>query len=215
MVTRALDVSDEEATRALVDEVEDSVGPIDVFFANAGVAHGGGIEASDEVWALQWRVNVMSHVFAARALIPRWSERGSGHLVTTASTAGLLSTIGDLPYSTTKHAALGLAEWLAYTHGAQGIRVSCICPGAVDTAMLRGGADGDAAKAAAAIGGGDVMSPDAAAARVLDELAEDRFLIYTHPHMQEFVVGKAQEPDRWIRGMGKLQARAASLLGGG
>src|SRR5947199_8776653 len=101
-----------------------------------------GADGPDEQWELQWRVNVMSHVFAARALLPRWIERGAGHLVTTASMAGILTALGDAPYSATKHAALGFAEWLAFTHGAQGVKVSCICPGAVDTAVLRGGAGG-------------------------------------------------------------------------
>jgi NAD(P)-dependent dehydrogenase (short-subunit alcohol dehydrogenase family) len=214
VLARALDVGDEAATEAFVDEVERTAGPIDVFFANAGVATGGGPEAPDDVWAKQWRINVMSHVFAARSLVPRWSEReGGGHLVTTASMAGLLSTLGDAPYSATKHAALGLAEWLAFTYRDRGVRVSCICPGAVNTAMLRAGGDGDPEKASAAIGGGDVLSPEEAAGRILDRLAEDRFLIYTHPEMQNFVVIKAQEPDRWIRGMTRLWSRTQSLLG--
>jgi NAD(P)-dependent dehydrogenase (short-subunit alcohol dehydrogenase family) len=139
----------------------------------------------------------MSHVYASRALLPGWIERGEGHLVTTASMAGLLTTVGDAAYSATKHAAVGFAEWLAFTYGGQGVRVSCICPGAVDTAMLRSGGDGDAAKASA----------------VIDALAEDRFLILTHPEMHDFVVGKAQDPERWVRGMTKLWARAQALLG--
>ena len=210
---RALDVCDEQATRSLIDEVEESVGPIDLCFANAGVATGIGPDAADEMWDLQWRVNVMAHVYAARALLPRWIERGGGHLVTTASMAGLLSSAGDGAYSATKHAALGLAEWLAFTYGGQGVRVSCICPGAVDTAMLRGGAGGDAAKASAVIGGGEVLAPDVAARRIIEALHEDRFLILTHPEMQEFVIGKAENPDRWIRGMTKLWTRAQALLG--
>jgi NAD(P)-dependent dehydrogenase (short-subunit alcohol dehydrogenase family) len=213
VVPRALDVTDEDATRALIDDVERALGPIDVWFANAGVATGTGPEAPDEPWELQWRVNVMSHVYAARALLPRWTERGSGHLVTTASMAGLLSSAGDAAYSATKHAALGLAEWLAFTYGSQGVRVSCICPGAVDTAMLRAGAGGDAAKASAVIGGGDVLAPEAAAKRILDGVEQDRFLILTHPEMRDFVVGKAQDPERWIRGMSKLWSRAQALLG--
>jgi NAD(P)-dependent dehydrogenase (short-subunit alcohol dehydrogenase family) len=212
VLPRTLDVTDEGATRALIDEVEERAGPIDVWFANAGVATGIGPEAPDEQWELQWRVNVMSHVYAARALLPRWIERGGGHLVTTASMAGLLSSAGDGAYSATKHAALGLAEWLAFTYGAQGIRVSCICPGAVDTAMLRAGAGGDAARASAVIGGGEVLAPEEAATRILEALEQDRFLILTHPDMQDFVVGKAQDPDRWIRGMTKLWSRAQALL---
>jgi NAD(P)-dependent dehydrogenase (short-subunit alcohol dehydrogenase family) len=213
VTARALDVSDEEATHALADEIEQSIGPIDVWFANAGVATESGPEAPDEEWERQWQVNVMSHVYTARAMLPRWIERGSGHLVTTASMAGILSAVGDAAYSATKHAAVGLAEWLAFTYGDRGVRVSCICPGAVDTAMLRGGAGGDAAKASAVIGGGDVLAPAEAARRILDAVEEDRFLILTHPDMQDFVIGKAQDRDRWIRGMTKLWSRAQALLG--
>jgi NAD(P)-dependent dehydrogenase (short-subunit alcohol dehydrogenase family) len=213
VLPRVLDVADETATQSLVREIEESVGPIDVFFANAGISTGGGPEAPDDAWNRQWQVNVMSHVYAARALLPGWIARGDGHLITTASMAGLLSSLGDAPYSATKHAALGFAEWLAVTNAAQGVRVSCICPGAVDTAMLRAGTGGDAAKASAVIGGGDVLAPEQAADRVLDQLADDRFLILTHPEMHEFVVGKAQDPERWIRGMTRLWARAQTLLG--
>jgi NAD(P)-dependent dehydrogenase (short-subunit alcohol dehydrogenase family) len=212
IVPRALDVRDEAATQALVEDVEQSAGPIEVWFANAGIATGAGPDASDEEWQQQWLVNVMSHVYVARTMLPLWIERGGGHLVTTASMAGVLSSAGDAAYSATKHAAVGLAEWLAYTYGDRGVRVSCVCPGAVDTAMLRAGAGGDAAKASAVIGGGEVLAPSEAAGRILDGVERDRFLILTHPEMQEFVVGKAQDPDRWIRGMTKLWARAQALL---
>ena len=154
----------------------------------------------------------MSHVYAARALFPGWIARGDGHLVTTASMAGILTSLGDGVYAAAKHAAVGLAEWLAITHAHQGIKVSCVCPGAVDTAMLRGGAGGDASKATAVIGGGEVLSPDEAAARVVAAVREDRFLIYTHPEMHEFVTRKADDPDRWIRGMTRLWDRAQQLL---
>lgn len=212
-IARMLDVTDEQATQALVSKVERDVGPIDAWFANAGVATGGGPDAPDEQWERQWQVNVMSHVYAARAMLPRWIERGDGHLITTASMAGILSAAGDALYSATKHAALGFAEWLAFTYGEQGIRVSCVCPGAVDTAMLRAGAGGDASKASAVIGGGEVIAPSEAATRILDAVAREQFLILTHPEMQEFMVVKAQDPDRWIRGMTKLWSRAQTLLG--
>src|SRR5271165_4896190 len=213
VLARTLDVCDERATRALIEEIEDTAGPIDVWFANAGLATGAGPEAPDEDWDRQWRVNVMSHVYAARALLPGWTERGEGHLVTTASMAGILTTVGDAAYSATKHAAVGFAEWLAFTYAGRGVRVSCICPGAVDTAMLRAGAGGDAARASAVIGGGEVLAPEQAAEQILDDLQRDLFLILTHPEMHDFVVGKAQDPERWIRGMTKLWSRAQSLLG--
>jgi NAD(P)-dependent dehydrogenase (short-subunit alcohol dehydrogenase family) len=207
-----LDVSDEGATRELIDEIERTVGPIDMWFANAGVATSSGPEAADEEWDRQWGVNVMSHVYAAREMLPRWIERGGGHLITTASMAGLLSAVGDAAYSATKHAALGLAEWLAFSYREKGIRVSCVCPGAVDTAMLRAGAGGDAAKASAVIGGGEVMAPAEAARRILEAVAQDQFLILTHPEMKDFVVVKAQEPERWIGGMARLWSHAQTLL---
>ncbi len=213
VVPRVLNVTDEAATRALVEEVSGTIGPIDVWFANAGLATGSGPEAPDEDWDRQWRINVMSHVYAARALLPGWVQRGDGHLVTTASMAGILTAVGDAAYSATKHAAVGFAEWLAFTYAGRGVRVSCICPGAVDTAMLRAGADGDAARASAVIGGGDVLAPEQAAERILDGLQQELFLILTHPEMHDFVVGKAQDPERWIRGMAKLWSRAQALLG--
>jgi NAD(P)-dependent dehydrogenase (short-subunit alcohol dehydrogenase family) len=213
VLARALDVTDEQATRALVAEVEASAGPIDLWFANAGLATGSGPDAPDEDWNRQWQINVMSHVYAARTLLPGWIERGEGHLVTTASMAGILTAVGDAAYSATKHAAVGFAEWLAFTYGGRGVGVSCVCPGAVDTAMLRAGGGGDAAKASAVIGGGEVLDPEQAAQRILEGLQRNEFLILTHPEMHEFVVGKAQEPERWIRGMTKLWARAQALLG--
>src|SRR3954447_16608788 len=196
VVARALDVGDEAATIALAREVEAAHGPIDLWFANAGIAHGGGADAPDDVWAKQWNVNVMAHVYAARALLPGWIARGEGHLVTTASMAGILTSLGDGVYAATKHAALGFAEWLAITHADQGVKVSCVCPGGVDTAMLRGSASGDAAKASAIIGGGDVLSADEAASRVIVAVTDDVFFIYTHPELKVFVERKASDPDR-------------------
>jgi len=215
VLARQLDVCDAAATGALVEEVHASAGPIDVWFANAGLATGIGPDAAAEDWDRQWNVNVMSHVHAARALLPGWIERGEGHLVTTASMAGILTSLGDAAYAATKHAAVGFAEWLAITHANDGVRVSCVCTGAVDTAMLRAGASGDAAKASAVIGGGEVLAPERAAEIILEALAEERFLILTHPEMHEFAVGKASEPERWIRGMSRLWARAQALLAGG
>ena len=212
VVSRQLDVTDEAATQALVTEIEESIGPVELWFANAGVGGGAGPETSDAMWDRQWQVHVMAHVYAARVLLPSWLARGEGHLITTASMAGLLTVVGDGVYASTKHAAVGFAEWLAITYGAQGVRVSCVCPGAVDTAMLRASASGNATKAAAGIGGGEVMPPDEAASRILAAVTEDRFLILTHPEMHELVVQKAEQPDRWIRGMQRLWARTQALL---
>lgn len=210
VVARALDVTDQAATSALVEEIESGHGPVDLWFANAGVSGGGQYDAPDAAWALQWQVNVMAHVYAARALMPGWLARGEGHLITTASMAGILTSLGDSVYAATKHAAVGFAELTAITYADRGIKVSCICPGAVDTPMLRG-AVGDADAAAAFIGGGGVLSADEAAARVLDGVREDRFLILTHPEMHEYMSRKAGDPDRWIRGMSRLWARATAM----
>ena len=211
IVARALDVADADATQALVDSIESEYGPVDFWFANAGVAGGGGADAPDSTWDLQWRVNVLAHAYAARALLPGWTARGEGHLITTASMAGILTSLGDGVYAATKHAALGFAEWLAITHADQGVKVSCICPGGVDTPMLRG-TTGDPARAAAAIGGGEVLSPDEAAARVIAAVKDDVFFIYTHPELKLYVERKADDPDRWIRGMARLWARSKDLL---
>lgn len=211
VTARSLDVTDDDATRRLVEEIESDIGPVALWFANAGRAGGGGPDKPDAVWNGQWQVNVMGHVHAARALLPFWLERGAGHLVTTASMAGLLTTLGDGVYAATKHAAVGFAEWMAITYAAQGIRVSCVCPGAVNTAMLAGSAGGDVEKAAAAIGGGDVLSPDVVAAEILAGTIEERFLILTHPAMHELIVRKAEDPERWIRGMSRLLARTRDL----
>jgi NAD(P)-dependent dehydrogenase (short-subunit alcohol dehydrogenase family) len=212
VVARALDVTDERETGVLVEEVERTVGPIGLWFANAGVATGSGLEAPDEDWERQWNVNVMAHLYAARTMVPRWVERGEGHLVTTASMAGILTAAGDGAYSTTKHAAVGFAEWLAYTYAEQGVKVSCVCPGAVDTAMLKAGANGDARKASAAIGAGEVLSTQGAAQLIVGGVEKDDFLVLTHPEMKKYAVGKAQDPERWVKGMARLWARAQTLL---
>jgi NAD(P)-dependent dehydrogenase (short-subunit alcohol dehydrogenase family) len=214
ILPRVLDVTDGAATQRLVDEIEHALGPVDLWFANAGLAGGGGPEAPDETWQRQWDVNLMAHVHATRALLPGWLARGEGHLVTTASMAGILTSLGDGVYAATKHAAVGYAEWLAITYGDRGVRVTCVCPGAVDTPMLRGGAGGDADRAAAVIGGGDVLDPAEAARRIVVAVEEDRVLVYTHPDMHDLVVRKAQDPERWVRGMRRLWARAQLLLEG-
>ena len=212
VVNTALDVTDANATERLVDQVEAEHGPIALWFANAGVANGGSYDAPDSTWDLSWQVNVMAHVYASRALLPRWLERGEGHLVTTASMAGILTSLGNGVYSATKHAAVGFAEWMAITYADRGIKVSCICPGAVDTPMLRGTL-GDPDKADAVIGGGGAISADDAAASVLEGVREDRFLILTHPVMTEFMARKAGDTDRWIRGMTRLWGRTRELTG--
>jgi NAD(P)-dependent dehydrogenase (short-subunit alcohol dehydrogenase family) len=211
-IARTLDVSDEPAIAALVEEIERTRGPIDMFISNAGVGFGdgssgaisaeGGMNPIDDRWDACWKINVMAHVYAARALVPHMLERGSGHLVNIASAAGLLSQIGDSAYSATKHAAVAFAESLAINYGDQGIVVSVVCPQAVATRMI--GIEDDAESMDGGFGGNDVdgvMAPEAVADIVIDEALAGRFLILTHPQVATYVQRKASDHDRWISGM--------------
>jgi len=217
-VAFAIDVGDEAAMAALVDEVERDVGPIDLFVSNAGVAFGdgatgavsaeGGLNPIDDRWDACWRVNVMAHVFAARAVVPRMLERGKGHLINISSAAGLLSQIGDAAYSATKHAAVGLAEALAIDYGDRGIQVSVVCPQAVATRMI--GIEDDSGSQGGGFGGNDVdgiMSADAVADIIVTESQAGKFLILTHPQVATYVERKAGDHDRWISGMQRFRAK--------
>ena len=219
-VSRAVDVSDATAMSRFVDDVETDVGPIDMFVSNAGVVFGDGRSGSasadgvladvEDRWAVSWGVNVMAHVYAARELIPRMVARGGGYLVSTVSAAGLLSSIGDAAYSTTKHAALGFAEAVAIRHGDEGIRVSVVCPQAVATRMLDlatgPGADENV------FGGADldgIATPAQVAAAVVEGVAGGRFMITPHPEVIGYFQRKAADYDRWIGGMRKLRRTLA------
>lgn len=206
------DASEPGDVERLIAEAESAFGEIDLFCANAGVAHGAGLDASDDVWDLAWGVNVRAHVLAARLLVPGWLERGGGYFLATASAAGLLTQIGSAPYSVTKHAAVAFAEWLAVTYGDRGVRVSCLCPMGVDTPLLRQGfgATGDDLGARVVSASGAVLGPDDVADVVVDALREERFLVLPHPEVLEFFRRKAGDYDRWIEGMRRLQARIAS-----
>lgn len=193
----ALDVSDENQIRELIESVEDRFGPIDLFCSNAGIGIGRGIDEPTEVWQKIWEVNTLSHVFAAKHLIPRMRSRGGGYLLNTASAAGLLSQIGSVTYAVTKHAAVALAEWLAITHGRDGIKVSVLCPQAVRTAMTAGG------PGVAGVDG--MLEPEQVADAVIEALAEERFLVLPHPQVAEYVKRKASDYDRWLKGMQRLQ----------
>ena len=200
-VTRELDVV------ALIERTESELGPIDLFCSNAGIAVNGGVDAPDADWQRIWAVNVMAHVYAARELIPRMSSRGGGYLLNTASAAGLLTNLGAAPYSVTKHAAVGLAEWMAITYADQGIKVSCLCPQGVRTPMLLGGlADRDPAGSAVLAAGG-LVEPEEVAEAVVAGLATERFLILTHPEVAGYVQRKAADPDRWLAGMRRQWSR--------
>lgn len=196
-----VDVMDEAQIQALVTRAEEANGPIDLFCSNAGVAAPGIADASDADWALSWGVNVMAHVYAARAVVPSMVERGEGYLLNTVSAAGLLSQIGSAPYSVTKHAAIGLAESLAIAHGDQGIKVSVLCPQAVRTGMTAGTEGGGVA------GVDGMMEADEVADVVVEGLASERFLILPHPTVETYMQRKTGDYDRWLAGMRKLRTR--------
>ena len=191
------DVSKEADIQAMIEKVEAEVGPIDLFCSNAGIGYGGGAEVSDARWQRIWDINVMAHVWAARHLVPRMAARGGGYLLNTASAAGLLSQIGSAPYAVTKHAAVALAEWLAITHGDQGIKVSVLCPQAVRTAMTAGNPDG-----VASVDG--MLEPEDAAEACVRAIEAETFLVLPHPQVLEYMRRKSADYDRWLGGMRKL-----------
>lgn len=200
----ACDVSSDRAVAALIEDVEAREGPIDLFCANAGIARGIDVSAPDDVWDEMWRVNLMSTVVAARHLVPRWIERGSGYLVVTASAAGLLTTLGDAGYTATKHAAVGLAEWIAITYGDRGVRVSCLCPQGVRTNMVFGpGTEGTIG--AEQVRRLRVIEPEEVADAVASGVREERFLILPHPEVARYFQAKAADHDRWLAAMRKFQ----------
>lgn len=206
----ACDVRDEAQIKSLIDEAAKAQGDIDIYISNAGL---GGADPShaasqtDAHWELNWQVHVMSHVYAARALLPGMIERKSGHLVNVASAAGLLNQVGDAAYSATKHAAVSFAESLAITHGADGIGVSVVCPQYVATPLL-GLSDADASQQATLLTAGDV------AAVVIDGVEAGKFLLLSHPEVQTYALHRAKDHDRWVQGMQMLRAKAVDTFGG-
>jgi NAD(P)-dependent dehydrogenase (short-subunit alcohol dehydrogenase family) len=193
----ACDVAKEAEVRHLIAQAEKTYGPVDVFFSNAGIGRGGHEDASDKDWADSWAIHVMAHVYAARALVPGMLERKSGYLINTASAAGLLASMGSMPYGVTKTAGVALAEHLAIQYGDKGIAISVLCPQAVDTNMLR-----MAGATAASVDG--VLNTDAVAQTVIEAMDEERFLILTHPEVTEYM-GRKLDRDRWLRGMRRLR----------
>ncbi len=203
----ACDVGDDAQNGELVAAAEAAFGPIDVFCANAGIIGGGDLlDVSDEDWARTYAVNVDAHVYAARRLLPGWLERGSGCFVATASAAGLLGQIGSAPYSVTKHAAVAFAEYLAITYGERGVHVSCVCPMGVDTPMLTGDGSAASARSAAVVrAAGAVVQPETVADAVIDAIVSERFFVFPHPEVAEFNRRKADDHERWLSGMRRLQ----------
>lgn len=196
----ACDVTNEAQVAALVEATETKHGPVDVFCSNAG-AGGSGLltDADNDVWQQQWELHVMAHLYAARAVIPGMIERGSGYLMNTASAAGLLAALGSGPYTVTKAAAVKLAEFLAITHGDEGIAVSVLCPQGVNTAM-----------APRSLGDGQtdgIIEPSALADTVVEAMREERFHVLPHPEVEEYVRRKGDNIDRWLLGMQRLRKR--------
>ena len=231
-VAMGADVAVEEDIVRVTDETEREFGRIDLFCSNAGIACEDPTTAastSNEVWDRMWSVNVMAHIYAARAALPAMLERGEGYFLNVVSAAGVLSHPNSAPYATTKHAALGFAESLAIAHGDEGIRVSVICPQAVRTAMLGDLEDGGA-QAGSAIQGGDeaqggsgaqgvdggvqgldgVLEPEDVAQSAIEALEEERFLVLPHPEVLEYMRRKTSDYDRWLKGMRRLRARFQS-----
>ena len=194
------DVADENEVEELVKKSLSAFGHIDLFCSNAGIFTPGGEDLSTDKWQTIWDINVMSHVFAARAVLPGMLERGEGYLLNTSSAAGLLNQVGSAPYAATKHAAIGFAEWLSITYGNRGIKVSALCPQAVRTAMTAGG-DGGVA------GLDGMLEPDQLADTVIETLAEERFLVLPHPEVLTYMRRKTDDYDRWLGSMRRLQDR--------
>jgi NAD(P)-dependent dehydrogenase (short-subunit alcohol dehydrogenase family) len=201
------DVTDEAAVRALVQDVLQQHGRIDLFCSNAGIATGVGLNDPDDRWHAAFEVNVMAHVYAARAVVPHMVERGSGWLLNTASAAGLLTSPGDAPYAVSKHGAVAFAEWLAVTYSDRGIGVSVLCPMGVATPLLMDPLAAGDPGAQAVAASGDIVSAEQVAGTVVTGLREERFLILPHPEVGTFWAQKASDPDRWLAGMRRLVNR--------
>lgn len=199
-VAATVNVGVESEIAGLIDRVEADVGPIDLFCSNAGISVAGGVETPNADWQRIWDINVMSHVWAARHMIPRMAARGGGYLLNTASAAGLLNQVGSAPYGVTKHAAVGLAEWIAMSHGDDGIKVSVLCPQAVRTEMTRGHEDH-----VAAIDG--MMEPEPVAEACVQAIRDETFLVLPHPEVLGYMRNKTENYDRWIGGMRKLNRK--------
>jgi NAD(P)-dependent dehydrogenase (short-subunit alcohol dehydrogenase family) len=199
---RQVDVADAAAVTAMITAAEDAFGAVDLVVSNAGIGTGAGLDASDAQWQRSYAVNVLAHVYAARAALPGMLERGHGAFLNTCSAAGLLTMVGDAPYTVTKHAAVAFAEWLAITYGDRGIEVVALCPQGVETALLAEadqGLPGRAVRAAA-----PVLSPEEVAISALAALEERRFLALPHPEVADHERAKAADRDRWLAALRRM-----------
>lgn len=219
-----LDVTDEDALAGLIGATIERDGQVDLFVGNAGIGTGSGVDASDDVWRRIIDVNVMAHVYAARALLPDWLRRGQGRLIITASAAGLLSNLGDAPYSVTKHGAVALAEWLSITYGDRGVSVSCLCPQGVRTPLLFPElAQEDGAPplptedllALEVVKAQRILEPSDVAESVMEALADGRFLILPHAEVADYEQARANDREKWLRSMRRLQAMLDQSTPGG
>jgi NAD(P)-dependent dehydrogenase (short-subunit alcohol dehydrogenase family) len=204
------DVGVEQEIVALIETAREHNGPIDLFFSNAGIAGPPGLpDVDDGAMQLTWDVNVMAHLWAARALLPEMTARGDGYLVSTASAAGLLTQLSGLGYSITKHAAVALGEWLSITYADAGIKVSCVCPQAVNTPLLAVALEGDPVGSAPMMADA-VLEPEDVATAVLEGVADERFLILPHADVAKYMAFKGAQPERWLAAMRQLlrEARA-------
>lgn len=201
-----LDVADRAAVRSMVASAEARFGALDLLCSNAGIGTAQGLEAEPATWQRAWEINVLAHVHAAEAAIPGMIERGGGYVLATCSAAGLLTMVGDAPYSVTKHAAVAFAEWLAVTYGGQGVRVSALCPQGVATALLDDGDAGPSLASRIVRSAAEVLKPEDVAASVIAGLAEERFLILPHAEVADHYAKKAADPDRWIAALQRFAA---------
>ena len=205
-VAMSADVSKEEDIQRVIEATEDTIGPIDLFCSNAGVGMTESINSANKEWQMSWDINVMSHVYASRHLLPRMISRGGGYFLNTSSAAGLLNQIGGAAYGVTKHAAVGFGEWLAIHHQHQGIKVSMLCPQAVRTPMTDN--DNDATAAAASNG---MIEPEELCDTVVEGLRSETFMILPHPVVLDYMRNKTNNYDRWIGGMNKLMKKIVGL----
>ncbi|MGB6205615.1 SDR family oxidoreductase [Mycobacterium sp.] len=208
-IAAGADVADTAQIQRLITLAESGFGPVDLYFANAGITGAPGLDVSEKEWDRSFDVNVRAHIRAAQLLIPGWVERGEGYFVSTASAAGLLTQLGAATYAVTKHAAVGFAEWLNITYGDQGVRVSCLCPMGVNTKLLYEGEQsgdplGDLATRAVTTAG-HVLEPADVAESVLAAIDEERFLILPHASVLEMYRQKGNDYDRWLSGMRRYQ----------
>ncbi len=196
------DAGTDDGVRELLAAAGGHLGEIDIYCSNAGTGAGSGPDTPDDVWQRAWEVNTLAHVRAARALLPGWLARGRGTFVITASAAGLLTMLGSAPYSVTKHAAVGFAEWLAATYAHRGLTVHCVCPQGVRTQMLA-----DSGRPGEVLLLDTAIEPEQVAGALWDAMSEHRFLVLPHPEVRDYYTLRAADTDRWLRGMSRLQRR--------